>query len=89
MSTLLNIREFSAALGVPVETVRKWCFYRLVPFVKLGKSVRFRPETLTAIQSGEFVVSPMPSPPRRVISPITTPIPAPSTGWIRTLPPAA
>lgn len=83
MPALLNIREFSAALGVSVDTVRKWCCYGLVPFTKLGKTVRFTPETLEHIRVHGLPSTTRPKPHSEPVAP------ALSTGWTRTLPPAA
>ena len=36
-----NAREISTYLGVSEEAVRKWTLRGKIPFVKLGKSLRF------------------------------------------------
>lgn len=46
---LLNTEEFAAALGLSPKTVRQWTWTRKVPFVRVGRSIRFRPETVTEI----------------------------------------
>ena len=39
----LNENEVAARLGVPVRTLQQWRFQkRVLPFVKLGKLVRYR-----------------------------------------------
>lgn len=53
---LLNVEEFAAALGLKPGTIRSWVFYEMVPFVKVGRTVRFRLETAEAIQSGELQI---------------------------------
>ena len=41
MDTLLTIEEVSEILKVPISTLRKWCFYRKIPYHKMGRHVRF------------------------------------------------
>ena len=36
-----NAREISTYLGVSEEAIRKWTLRGKIPFVKLGKSLRF------------------------------------------------
>ena len=38
---LLDIEDASAYLGIPVNTLRCWCSCRKIPYVKLGRMVRF------------------------------------------------
>ena len=47
---LLNETEASERLGVSVATLRTWrCTKRVnLPYVKLGKCVRYRPDALEA-----------------------------------------
>lgn len=47
--TLLTTEEFAERVGMKPATIRAWVFYRKVPFVKIGRSVRFRPETAEEI----------------------------------------
>lgn len=56
MTQLLDVQEFAAALGVRPRTVYKWTSGRMVPFVKLGKVVRFHPRTVEAIQDGTLQI---------------------------------
>jgi len=37
----LSVRELSEYLGVPRHTIYCWTSMRKIPFVKMGKSVRF------------------------------------------------
>jgi excisionase family DNA binding protein len=46
MSELLNIEQFAAALGVRPATVRQWVWMRKIPYLKVGRCVRFKRETL-------------------------------------------
>lgn len=46
---LLTTEEFAAALGLSPKTVRQWTWTRKVPFVRVGRAIRFRPETVTDI----------------------------------------
>lgn len=38
---LMTIQELSAALQVPVQTIYCWTSNKLIPFMKMGKHVRF------------------------------------------------
>jgi len=42
---LLNVQEFAAALGWKPSTVRQKVWRREIDYVKIGRSVRFKPET--------------------------------------------
>jgi excisionase family DNA binding protein len=46
---LLNTEEFAAALGLSPKTVRQWTWTRRVSFVRVGRAIRFRPETVDEI----------------------------------------
>jgi hypothetical protein len=46
---LLNTAEFAAAPGLCPKTVRQWVWTRRVPFVRVGRAIRFRAETVTEI----------------------------------------
>lgn len=46
---LLTTEEFAAALGLSPKTVRQWTWMRRVPFVRVGRAIRFRPETVNEI----------------------------------------
>ncbi len=48
---LLTTEEFAAALGLSPKTIRQWTWTRRVAFVRVGRSVRFRPETVEEILS--------------------------------------
>ena len=53
METLLCIDELAGNLKVTEQTIRKWIFKRQIPFVKIGKVIRFRPSRIdTWIDSG-------------------------------------
>ena len=41
MDKLLNIDELSDLLGVKPSTVRKWVHLRFIPYVTIGRAVRF------------------------------------------------
>jgi excisionase family DNA binding protein len=43
---LLTTDQVAKILGMKPQTIRTWCFYRKVPFLKLGKSVRFEPSVV-------------------------------------------
>lgn len=40
---LLSTEQLSEYLNVPTATIRDWCYKRKIPFVKVGRHVRFRP----------------------------------------------
>lgn len=46
---LLTTEEFAAALGLSVKTIRQWTWRRRVPFIRVGRAVRFRRETVDEI----------------------------------------
>lgn len=46
---LLTTEEFADALGLSPKTVRQWTWTRKVPFVRVGRAIRFRPETVEEI----------------------------------------
>ena len=52
---LLNIRQASQMLSVSVSTLYGWIWQRRIPFVKIGRSVRFDIRDLEQfIQSNRF-----------------------------------
>jgi excisionase family DNA binding protein len=46
---LLTTDEFADALGLSPKTVRQWTWMRKVPFVRVGRAIRFQPETVDEI----------------------------------------
>jgi excisionase family DNA binding protein len=46
METLLCIEELAGVLKVADQTIRKWVFQKKIPFVKIGKVIRFRPSQI-------------------------------------------
>jgi excisionase family DNA binding protein len=46
---LLSVEEFADALGWSSATVRAKVLRREVEYIKLGRSVRFRPETVSQL----------------------------------------
>lgn len=49
MAKLLNVEEFAAALGLSPRTIRQWIWMRRVPFIRVGRAIRFQPETVNEI----------------------------------------
>jgi excisionase family DNA binding protein len=47
---LLKTEEVARLLGVSPLTVRAWVFQRILPCVRLGRSVRFKMEDIAKIQ---------------------------------------
>lgn len=45
---LLTLRQAAAYMGLSVHTLRQWVSQRRIPFVKLGRAVRFNPADLAA-----------------------------------------
>jgi excisionase family DNA binding protein len=39
---LWSVDRLAQYLDVPVATIRDWCYKRKIPFVKAGRSVRFK-----------------------------------------------
>jgi excisionase family DNA binding protein len=50
---LLTVEEYADALGLKPKTVRQKVWRREIEFVRVGRSIRFRPETIEKlIQDG-------------------------------------
>ncbi|MFX0198637.1 MAG: helix-turn-helix domain-containing protein [Candidatus Hodarchaeota archaeon] len=47
---LLTTPQVARLLNVSPLTVRAWVFQRLLPVVRLGRAVRFKPEDIERIQ---------------------------------------
>ena len=47
--SLLTTEEFASALGLSPKTIRQWVWNRRVPFVRVGRAIRFKPETIDEI----------------------------------------
>ena len=43
---LLNVLGLSDLIGVKKPTIRKWVHERRIPFIKVGRCVRFRPSSI-------------------------------------------
>ncbi len=43
---LLNVPGLSDFIGVKESTIRKWVHERRIPFLKVGRCVRFRPSSI-------------------------------------------
>ncbi|MHC4196880.1 MAG: helix-turn-helix domain-containing protein [Planctomycetota bacterium] len=50
MQQLLTVEDTAKALNISVSTLRDWIQYRRIPFIRLGRCIRFRPEDLERIQ---------------------------------------
>ncbi len=49
MDRLLDVREAAALLGIKERTLYKWAYQRRIPTIRLGRALRFRLSTLTAM----------------------------------------
>lgn len=49
MNKLLTVEEFAAAIGLKPATVRQQVWRRQVEFVRVGRAIRFKPETVQRI----------------------------------------
>lgn len=49
MSKLLNVAEFADVVGLSPKTIRQWVWTRRVPYIRIGRAIRFRPETAAEI----------------------------------------
>lgn len=45
MAKLLNVEEFAAEVGWKPATVRQKVWRRQIEFIRMGRSIRFKPET--------------------------------------------
>ncbi len=52
---LIDIVAAAAHLGVSVFTLRRWVAQRTVPFVRLGRAIRFKPSALDHFVSAHTV----------------------------------
>jgi excisionase family DNA binding protein len=46
METLLNIHELENVTGIKVSTLRKFVMLKKIPYVKIGRLVRFLPSDI-------------------------------------------
>jgi excisionase family DNA binding protein len=46
---LIDINELSLRLHVAKGTLYNWCYLRRIPFVKLGRCLRFNPDEVDLI----------------------------------------
>ena len=46
MEKPMTVEEVSKFLDVPVATIRKWCSKRYIPYMKIGRHVRFSRRSL-------------------------------------------
>ena len=53
---LMKIEDLSASLSIPVDTLRKWVRLRQMPFLKIGRKVRFSQETIDAWLNSKLVL---------------------------------
>jgi excisionase family DNA binding protein len=49
VNKLLKVEEFAAAIGLKPATVRQQVWRRQVEFVRVGRAIRFKPETVQKI----------------------------------------
>lgn len=46
MKKLLNAKEVAEVLGVEISTIYDWVYRKKIEHIKIGKLLRFNPETL-------------------------------------------
>jgi len=46
ISSLLNVQELARWLNIKESTIRKWVCYRKIPYISVGRAVRFRREDI-------------------------------------------
>lgn len=46
---LMTVEQFAEAVGLRPATVRQWIWLRKVPYVRVGRAIRFKPETAQQI----------------------------------------
>lgn len=49
LERLLDVNEAAAALGKRVKTIRQMVWRRELEYLKIGRSIRFRPSTIAAL----------------------------------------
>lgn len=59
MQKLLTVTEVAARTGWSEKTIRQRVWLRSIEFVRLGRSIRFKPETIEAMID-ESTVPPLP-----------------------------
>lgn len=59
---LLTIEELAAELSLAKATLREWCWTKRIPFVKLGRAVRFRRADIEAWLAARTVAPQGPRP---------------------------
>lgn len=46
LSKLLTITDLASLLQVSPQSIRKWIFQRSIPYVKVGRLIRFKPSEI-------------------------------------------
>ena len=46
LGKLLTITDLASLLQVSPQSIRKWIFQRSIPFVKVGRLIRFKPSEI-------------------------------------------
>jgi excisionase family DNA binding protein len=55
MEPLLDVNQAAQILGITPRTLQEWVRLRKLPFLKIGKLTKFRPEALQAWISAQEV----------------------------------
>jgi hypothetical protein len=57
INSLLDEKTVAEILGLSIQTLRNdRCTRRRIPYVKIGKAVRYRPEDIQALIDGNRIV---------------------------------
>jgi len=48
MERLINDKEVAGMLGIGLSTLQRWKAKRVIPFIKIGKTVKYSPSEIMA-----------------------------------------
>lgn len=56
-SRLINSQEMARILGISRKTLLKWVAERKIPFLRVNRTLRFRPQDVVAISTTEQTIN--------------------------------